>query len=259
MNFLRLEIKKNIAAKKTYVFLFGVLLISIIQFLLIRKGYLYSEPLDMFEESMSSFIPMLFPFVICISSNTYYKEFKDSFLQNVFNRNNIGHYLIQKGIYNMIITFIITFIIFILTYLFYICAVPGFHMAAFGGDEVIKSRNTLTILLNFGGYWGYGIFYVLWIAVNGAVYAGFTYLLTLHVKKNLVALSIPVFYYHIGNFIMAVLGKAEWSPLISIFPYSITTQPIYTLFAPFLILFLLCLALLIYTIMKYKEGENYIE
>ncbi|KHE68118.1 hypothetical protein LD39_15230, partial [Halobacillus sp. BBL2006] len=108
-----------------------------------------------------------------------------------------------------------------------------------------RDSHTFSQLMDYGTI-TYGVVYSSWVAINTVIYASLSLLLLMKINKIL-AFSLPFLIYWGAHIITANLSLEVFSPIYSVFPFSITQQPIWTAFIPFagLIIIILSLTLLI--------------
>jgi hypothetical protein len=154
----------------------------------------------------------------------------------------LATYLFSKLVVNAILSFLIAFLMVFVPFIFSMYIEPVLdivHLYPADGNPI--PYTTFEQLL-FLGTLPYGIIYSLWVGLNGMMYATMGLLLVMILEKPFVALSIPFMYYLLGNFITQILGYEQFSPTYTIFPFSISQQPLWTVFVPFTIL---CIVIII--------------
>lgn len=78
---LSLELKRALSLKKVIIWLLILLVPSFIQFSIVSNGYVFYRPIEVFQEMISNFIPLLFPlFMLVIYSNSIAVERHSNYL-----------------------------------------------------------------------------------------------------------------------------------------------------------------------------------
>jgi len=220
---------------------------------IINGSYLFFRPIEVHSQIISSSaISLLFPILLVVLyAGSYANERKDNFLLYVKPRTILTKYILAKGLVNGIITFIVAFLMIFVPFLFIQYIDPFLNIIQYetkfyepvsvGTFEFLAERSVLL----------YGVVYSLWVAINGVLYVTLAYLLSICVNNRFVALSVPFLWWFIMNFVTGVLGIERFSPIFSVFPFSITAQPIWTVFIPFVVIILSIVGLIIY--IKSKE------
>ncbi len=88
--------------------------------------------------------------------------------------------------------------------------------------------------------------------IFGAVYASLGLALSLFLHNRYVALATPFILYQIGSFAMNILGKAEWSTVMTLMPFSYKTTSWLTVFGELGAIFLIS-AICIFKFAKKKR------
>lgn len=250
---ISIELKKALSIKYfivSMVLIFGPLIVVTP---IINGSYLFFRPIEVHSELInSSAISLLFPILLVVLyTNSYANEKKDNFLLYVKPRTNISKYVLAKGFVNAIVTFIVAFLMIFIPFLFVQYLDPALNVIQYETSfyEPV-SVGTFEFLAEKSVFL-YGVVYSLWVAVNGVLYVTVAYLLSICIKNKFVALSVPFLWWFIMNFVTGVLGIERFSPIFSVFPFSINTQPIWTVFVPFTVIILVIICLFFYT--KSKE------
>ncbi|AMQ19829.1 ABC transporter permease [Geobacillus stearothermophilus] len=224
-----------------------VLVLPVIQFMLIKDGYVYYRQLDLFLRLNSNFVPLLFPIImVLVYSISFPSEQKNHFIPYVRIRIPLTTYFLSKLIVNAILSFLIAFLIVFVPFIFSMYIEPYLGIVRFyptNGNPIPYTTFEQLLVL---GTLPYGVLYSLWVGLNGMMYATMGLLLVMILEKPFIALSIPFVYYLLGNFITQVLGYDQFSPTFTIFPFSISQQPLWTVFVPFLFLCFVVMVLMFY-------------
>lgn len=243
-----IELKKALN-KRFFIISLALIFLPLIVILPIINGsFEFHRAIEVHSQLLSSSpIVLLFPILLMpLYASSYANEKKDNYLEYVRSRTNISEYIFVKGLVNAILTFIIAFLMIFIPFLFiqYIDPMIGyihyetefFNPVSIGTFEVVAQNSVLL----------YGIVYSLWVAINGALYTTIAYLFTICFKNKFVALSMPFLWWFIMNFVTAILTIENFSPIYTVFPFSITTQPIWTIFIPFIFLILFIIGLIMH-------------
>lgn len=252
---LRQELHKIISFK--FVFLWSILIISPILYTLLRiKEYSLLDRLDFYELTMSTMLPLLFPLiVVLIYLVSFSNEITNNFIFYTRLRIDIENYLVTKFTINAILVFIIMFSFSFIPFVFAFYIEPLFNFIVYEPEnsgltfsELIRNsyeRLTFSQLLEYGSFI-YGFSYSVWVGLNGILYSSLGFLSLLLLKNRFLALSIPFLLYHLGSFIIAVLGFPMLLLDASIFPYNTIQFPIWVVFIPFLFILLICIGVYVY-------------
>lgn len=253
------ETKKFLSFKKILYIAIITVFPFIIRFLMIRKGYIFYNTREVFEESIQGFISMLFPILIMgVYANGYIIEYKNEYIKYNQPRVDVWKYIKSKLLINSILTFIVGALMIIIPYFFCRVIVARYGLVELTPiTEMMSPRdNSLSFLLKYSNGL-YILVYTIWGGVNAVLYANMGMLISLHKKNTFIALSIPILFYHVGNFFFALIGFARFSPLVSIFPFNVTKMKVSNFFVPFIIILIINIILLIYSYNKYKQFGDY--
>lgn len=253
---IKLEIKKTISWNQLLFWLFLISALPSIKFYLIKDDYVYFRQIEVFLRINSDFVPILFPLlVVIIYAYRFIGEQKNNFLIYVNSRISIEKYLKAKLITNAILSFIVSFLIVFVPFIFIMYIEPLFNIITIypeDGSEI--PYTTFEQFLPLGTL-TYGLLYCTWVGINGLLYSSFGFLLLIIKEKPLVALSTPFIYYLVANFIAQLLGLDKFSPGSTVFPFSVAQQPLWTVLIPFTLLILIVLVLTY--ILRSKVKKSY--
>ena len=245
---MSIEFKKALSIKFLIVSLILIFLPLIVVLPIINGSYTFFEPIEVHAQLISSSaITLLFPILLIpLNAGSYANEKKDNFLLYVRPRTMLSNYVVAKGLVNAIVTFTVAFLMIFIPFVFIQYIDPALNIIQYTTDFYqLPSAGTFGFLAEKSNLL-YGIGYSLWVAINGALYTTIAYLLSICFKNKFVALSIPFLWWVIMNFVTAVLGIEMFSPVYTVFPFTITAQPIWTVFIPFMILIIVAVLLLEY-------------
>ncbi|MBU5468722.1 ABC transporter permease [Virgibacillus sp. MSJ-26] len=240
---ISIELYRNLNFKNSII-IAGLILIPIIYNIYRIDQFSLVNSLDLFSFNMSVFLPFLFPLlVVLIYAQPFSNELSNNYITYTRVRIDFKKYILIKLISNSILVFlsffVVVFIIFLFSY--YIEPHLGFvnyepeniNLTTEGLLDYDISMFTFTQLIKYSTLL-YGLTYSGWVALNAVLYSSMAMLATLLFRNTFVALSIPFLFYHIGSFIIAVLGFPMFLLDASIFPFNVEQQPIYIAFIPFL-------------------------
>lgn len=248
------EFKKALSVR---FFLFSMVLIFlplIVVIPIINGSYQFFRPLEVHSQLLSSSaIALLFPILLVpLFSGSYANEKKNNFLLYVKPRVRLTDYLFAKGLVNGIVTLIVVFSMIFIPFMFIKYLDLFFNVIQYEADYYEPvSVGTFEFLAEKSVFL-YGVVYSIWVAINGALYVTVAYLFSILIKNRFVALTIPFLWWFIMNFITGILGIESFSPVYSVFPFLITSQPVWVVFVPFITLIVAIIGLLIFIKSKNK-------
>jgi hypothetical protein len=257
MNQLKVEFRRALTKKRIVIWVTIIFLPIFIKFYMIKEGYTFYRPVELFQELISGFVPMLFPlFMLLVYANNFVLEEKNHF--SLYTRTRIWFptYIISKALVNGILAFLVSFIMIFLPFVFSVYIEPIFSIINYYDLREGESFSNLSFdqYLRYGTL-VYGLIYAFWVALNGLIYASITFLLPFFIRNWFVAFSIPFVGYHVMNFISGVFGYAKFSPISTIFPFNVIQQEIWTVFVPFFILISIWIGMII-ILKRRKEWDN---
>lgn len=239
MSLTLIELKKALSKKNILLWVVIVLLLPFIRFMFVKDGFIYYKPIEVFHETVSALIPVLFPvIVVAIFLPHFFQEQRHNYMTYVRMRCSINRYLVSKAVINGFLAGAVCFSMMFIPFLIIEYVVPLTHIVHFSKllpGEDASGYPTFTQFLAYGSF-VYGFVYSLWVAINALVYATIGYYLLLILPNPYVALSVPFLFYHGFNFITGNLYLEVFSPISTIFPFNITMQPLWTVTIPFFFL-----------------------
>ncbi|WP_020008118.1 hypothetical protein [Salinicoccus albus] len=254
---LKMEWRKAITLQKILLCLAVIFIPTSFQFFIVKTGYTFYRPVDVHAEVVGNVIALLFPLLfIVLYANSFAAERKDNFIAYTKIRARLSHYIMAKGIVNAGMVFVVAFAMVFLPFVFLVFIEPSIGLIVYESrspGSFSSSIGTLEIFLQYGSL-TYGIIFSTWIAINAVLYATAAYVLTLIIKNNFLALSLPFLWYFVMNFIASILGHPEFSTTSTVFPFNITAQPIWTILIPFSVHLLFLSILIAYVNKDYKEN-----
>lgn len=246
LNQIKIELSKELSARKILIYLAIILVAPLIQFLTVYNTYQFFTPINVFEKTVSSIPSMLFPaLAILVYIPTFVSEYNNNFLTYTRPRIDLKKYLIVKGIVNAMLSGIALFLMIFITYILIRFIEPFFGIINYAPMSQFNTKIINTFSFVFGDNpLLYVLMYALWVGLNASLYATCAYILILSLENVFVAITIPFLMYHIFNFVSGILSSPEFSPLSTVFPFNIVAQPIWTVLVPFLTIafinFLIC-------------------
>lgn len=224
--------------KQCVLYLLIILGLPTLQFSFIYKSYQFFLPTEVFEETLSGTIPMLFPILaVLIFLPIFIAEYKDNYLTYVRTRASLKDYLLAVGFVNVMLTGFVFFLMTIVTFVLIRYVEPFFGLVNYTplSEKTHDVTNAFSFLVDIHPLL-YAVLYAAWIGLNGAVYATLAYLLILSLEQVYLAISLPFVAYHIFNFVAGIMQAPQFSPISTVFPFNITEQPLWTVFVPFTVL-----------------------
>jgi flagellar biosynthesis protein FliQ len=216
--------------------LFIILVIPLISFFPVMDGYYYFNSVELFQEMVGLYIPLIFPaLIVFIYLPDFVQEKVNNFIMYTRPRISLNIYILSKGITNAFLTGIILFLMIFFSYVFATFIEPNFlKLVAISPPLKGHYKNGVTFseFLKYGGLI-YGLVYSLWVALNAVLYTTISFLLMLIIRRPFISLSVPFLFYHVFNFVAGVFGVARFSPLSTIFPFNIEQQELWTTMVPF--------------------------
>lgn len=241
---LSIEIYRNFNLKNGII-IAGLILIPIIFNISRIDQFSLVNPLDFFSFNMSVFLPFLFPLlVVLIYAQPFSNELSNNYITYTRVRIDFKKYILIKLVSNSIVVFISFFIVVFIVFLFSYYLEPYLGLVNYEPENVKLTSGSLldydinkftfTQLIKYSTLL-YGFTYSGWVALNAVLYSSMAIIATLLFRNTFVALSMPFLFYHIGSFVIAVVGFPMFLLDASIFPFNIVQQPIYIAFIPFLV------------------------
>lgn len=244
---LKSEFKRVITWQQAIIWLALILLFPIIKFIMIKDNYVFYRQLDLFLRLNSDFIPLLFPIMMTlVYAINFLGEQKNHFIQYTRVRIPISTYFFTKIISNAILAFLAAFLMAFIPFVFSMYIEPLLGIVELYPTEGNPIPYTTFEQLLTLGHLPYGIIYAMWVGLNGMMYATIAILLLMILEKPFIALSIPFIYYLLLNFVTQVIGYDQFSPSHTIFPFSISQQPLWTVSIPFVVLCIATVLLSLY-------------
>lgn len=250
-NTLKSQVDKEL--KKTFnitqFILWGaiVLILPIVQFFIIKDNYVFYRQLDLFLRMNSGFIAILFPIlIVLINPLNFVKEQKNDYIQYTRTRIPLRTYISAKLISNGILVFSVSFLMIFVPFILAMYIEPLFGIVKLYPTEGSPLPYTTFEQFLPLGTLTYGIIYSAWVGINGVVYGTLTLLIVMLMEKEFIALSIPFIVYMIFNFIAQLFNFDEFSPMATLFPFSVSQQELWTVLVPFFLLTIVAVVSLMY-------------
>ncbi|WP_108306896.1 ABC transporter permease [Metalysinibacillus jejuensis] len=254
-NQLLVEMKRAFTIRNLLIWMGIIILLPAIRFYTIKEGYQFFEPIEVFQEMVSTIIPLLFPaIIIIIYLPLFLQELRNNFVLYTRPRIPLNTYLLSKIIVNAFLTGGIVFLLIFLPFIFVVYLEPHLGIIFYSPKDAnsVIPMFTFSQLLEYGNL-AYGLTFSLWVSINAVIYSSIALLLMLVLTNPFVALSVPFLFYHIFNFVTGILNAPMFSPLSTIFPFNIVQQPLWTILVPFLFLLIIFIGLFVFTMRKQKE------
>ncbi|MGZ0084481.1 ABC transporter permease [Caldibacillus thermoamylovorans] len=252
---LFVEWKRACTVKNVFMWTTIVLLLPTVRFCMISEGYQFYQPVEVFQETISAIIPLLFPvLVILIYLPSFVQEQRNHFITYTRMRIPLNTYLLSKGVINAFLTGFVLFLLIFLPFLFIMYVEPRLGIIYYTpiDEKTHIPATTFSSFLSYGDF-TYGLIYALWVSINGVVYSTIAFMLLLTLSHPFVALSFPFVFYHIVNFVTGILNVPMFSPLSTIFPFNIEEQPLWTVLVPFTFLLIIFIGIFVFLVRNQKE------
>ncbi|KPC97190.1 hypothetical protein LR69_04595 [Geobacillus sp. BCO2] len=100
-----------------------IVLLPAIRFFMISKGYEFYKPVEVFQETVSGIIPLLFPAIaMIVYLPSFLQEQRNHFIAYTRPRVPLHIYIMSKGLMNALLTGAVTFLLtFFPIYFYYVC------------------------------------------------------------------------------------------------------------------------------------------
>ncbi len=239
---------------KVGVFVAALLVLPSLFGTVISDGYALSGSADFFTLVMAGVLPLIFPLLaVAVYAVPFSDQLSNRYLVYTRIRIDIRRNLATKALANLILAFIVFFLVAFIPFLWAFFIEPSlgvineYHQSRVSPGVVAVSPstiNTFSQLLAIGP-WAYGVGYSLVLGLNGAIYASLGFLLLFLIPNRFVAIAIPFVGYNIFNFVFGVLAIPQFSPAI-VFPFNLTQFPMWVPFVPFTVLIVVALGLAVY-------------
>lgn len=252
---LVVEMKRTFTIRNLLVWLSIIIILPAVRFYGISEGYQFYKPIEVFQETVSAFIPLLFPaLAIIIYLPSFLQEQKNNFIMYTRSRVPLKTYILSKGIINAFLTGLTMFLLIFSTFIFVVYLEPHLSIINYTpiDENTFIPTYTFSSILSYGDI-VYGIIYALWVSINAVIYSTIAFMLLLILDHPFVALSAPFLFYHIFNFITGVLDVAQFSPLSTIFPFNIEEQPLWTAMIPFCFLLIILIGTYVFVLQKQRD------
>jgi len=239
---------------KVLLFVAALLVLPSLYGTVISDGYALSGPVDFFTLIMGGVLPLIFPLLaVAVYAVPFSNQLSNRYLVYTRTRIDIRRNLAAKALANLILAFIVFFLVAFLPFLWAFFIEPSlgvidqYRQSMVGPDGSAVSPsigNTFSQLLAIGP-WAYGVGYSMVLGLNGSIYASLGFVLLFLISNRFVAIAIPFVGYNIANFVFGVLAIPQFSPAI-VFPFNLIQFPMWVPFVPFTILAFVALALAVY-------------
>lgn len=250
------EFKKTITLPQIILWSILILLFPIIKYIQIIDDYVFYRQLDVFLRVNSDFVPLLFPLLmILVYAINFIGEQKNNYLTYVSPRIPLDKYFYSKLIVNGCLSFTVAFLMVFIPFIFIMYIEPLLNITQLENPNGNPVPVTTFEQLLVAGTLTYGVAYSLWVGINGMFYASFGLLLLMLTNKPLMSLSFPFIYYLVLDFITQMFGADRFSPSATLFPFTISQQPLWTVLIPFSLL--LTINLVLFILVRKKVNDSY--
>jgi hypothetical protein len=252
---LLVEVKRALTFRSLLIWLSIIVILPAVRFYIINDGYQFYKPIEVFQETVSAFVPLLFPaLAIIIYLPSFLQEQKNNFIKYTQPRIPLNTYILSKGIINAFLTGIVIFLLVFFTFIFVVYIEPHLGIIYYTpiDENAFIPTYTFSSVLAYGDL-VYGFTYAIWVSINAVLYSSIAFMLLLILDNPFVALSVPFVFYHVFNFITGVLNVAQFSPLSTIFPFNIEEQPYWTVMVPFCFLLIILIGICSFVLKKRKD------
>ncbi|WP_435622337.1 ABC transporter permease [Anoxybacillus eryuanensis] len=235
----------------------SIIFFPIAYFFIIKDQYIFYRHIEIFLRLYSGGISLFFPILMVLLYTVhFFDERRNYFLLYARARVPLPYYLFSKIIVNATVSFVISFLMMFIPFIFCMYIVPKFELVRLYEDlNNPIPYTTFEQLLSLGNL-PYGVIYSTWVGLNGMLYATFGLVLVMLMDRMIVALFIPFIYYLLGTFFTQIIGMDKFSPDVSIFPFRIFQQPIWTALVPFFLLAVVVTVLMVR--LKGRVDEMYV-
>lgn len=254
-NQLLVEMKRAFTIRNLLIWMGVIILLPALRFYTIKEGYQFFEPIEVFQETVSTIIPLLFPaLIIIIYLPLFLQELRNNFVLYTRTRVPLNTYLLSKIIANALLTGCIVFLLIFIPFIFTIYLEPHLGIVSYSPKDAHSVVPTFTFsqILEHSNL-AYGMIYSLWVSINAVIYSSIALLLMLILSNPFVSLSVPFLFYHIFNFVTGILNVPMFSPLSALFPFNIVEQPLWTVLVPFVFLLIIFIGLFVFIMRKQRE------
>lgn len=213
------------------------------------NSFTYVTPMDLFENTLGTGVPQVFAVAVaCFGCLTLTWRLNHRFVSLTRVREDVRRQLVRRAILNAAAVGAVFFAVVLVVAFVSFEVVPRLELVQFRPESLLNraddtpfsaaqirqhdlSSNAWSFLYAAG--WPlYALVYGAYVAVSAALWATVGFVLVLLVPNRYLALSLPFLIIHIVDFVIQVLGAPQFSPLVSVFPYNISAQPLWTSFVP---------------------------
>ena len=249
----------------TYQVVLGLLIIAfpVVSALAVADSYALTTPMQLFTMMLSGFLPLLFGVVaVCFGCLPLTWRLNHGFAALTAVRGSIRADLARRALVNAITVGGIFFLTVVVAAIVAFEVVPRADLVTFRPESMLNypdgapfspaqirqddlSNNTWSFLYAAG--WPlYAFVYATFVGVSAALWATAGFAAVLLVANRYLALALPFLAINLVDFPVQVAGMAQFSPLISVFPFNISAQPLWTAFVPLAVLALVVAGLATY-------------
>lgn len=239
------------ARASTYQVVLAVLVIAfpVASTLAVADATTFTTAMQLFTTMLSGSLPLLFPVIVaCFGCLTLTWRLSHGFVALTAVRTSIRADLARRALANAALVGAIFFSTVVVAAVVAFEVVSRAQLITFRPESMLTypeglpfspaqvrrsdlSNNTWSFLYA-AGWPVYAVIYGAFVALAAAAWSSLCFLLVLVVANRYLALSVPFIVCEVANFLAALAGHPEFSPLSSVFPFNITAQPLWTAFVP---------------------------
>ncbi|KXH83746.1 hypothetical protein [Sporosarcina sp. HYO08] len=252
------ELKQNVT-KRLIIFLVLLNLFPYLLFFVQKDSYAFIDELDTFSFIFDGIMVVFFIFfVVFIYLGEFSSLLNHKFIVYQRTRTSLKNILLTCMFSNMIITFIVFFVLVLHVFLFFFYIQPVLGIIQFFPEihylttlqELLEfniQRYTFTQLLEYNPMI-FGIVFSFWVGLMASSYATIGFFTVLLFKNKLIGMSIPILFYIIGAFVFNLFDILEpFGMANAVFPFSSSQYPIHTILLNFVFYTIINLTLYVYT------------
>ena len=245
-----------------YQVVLGVLVIALpaVSALAVADSSALTTPMQLFTMMLSGFLPLLFGVVVvCFGCLTLTWRINHGFVALTAVRGSIRADLARRALVNAVVVGAVFFLAVAVAAVVAFEVVPRADLVTFRPESMLNypdgsafspaqvragdlANNTWSFLYA-AGWPVYAFVYAGFVGISAALWATAGFAAVLLVPNRYLALALPFLAINLIDFPVQVAGMAQLSPLISVFPFNITAQPLWTTFVPFTVLALVVVGL----------------
>jgi len=192
-------------------------------------------------------LPLLAPLIAVLPfAASFITDRSSGYVSFILSRTSFRKYITSKFFANLLAGGIsISLPLLIMYGIINIFYLRGFEPVPAAGEPWVGARIPYASLPGPMGYLyrtktDLYVFFLIGLSfIFGATYASLGLALSLFLHNRYVALATPFILYQIGSFVMNILGKAKWSTVMTLIPFSYKTTSWLTVFGELGAIFLI--------------------